>query len=52
MYTFIDILANIKGTVQQDFRPPVCSTFETAWATYHWVKIFSMMILVKFSPSY
>ena len=40
----------LKGTVQRDFRPPFFPSFEPAWATDQWVKIF--LILVKFSPSY
>ena len=40
----------IKGTVQRGFRPPFFSSFEPAWATEQWVKIF--LILVKFSLSY
>ena len=39
-----------KGTVQRDFRPPYFSSFEPAWATDQWVKIFH--ILVKMSTSY
>ena len=39
-----------KGTVQQDFLPPVLSPFEPVWATDQWVNIFS--ILVQISRSY
>ena len=41
---------SVKGTVQRDFWPLVFSSFEPAWATDQWGKIFS--ILVKISLSY
>ena len=40
----------IKGTVQRDFRPPVFSSFELAWVTDQWVKMFSNFVL--FLPRY
>ena len=46
----IILIVAIKGTVQQDFRPPVFSSFQPAWATDQWVKIFSYLVL--FSPRY
>ena len=34
------IKLNFKGTVQQDFRPSVFSSFESAWTAYQLVKIY------------
>ena len=44
------VMVSLKGTVQQDFRPPIFLSFEPAMATDQRVKIFS--ILVKNLQSY
>ena len=40
----------LKGQSNEIFDPQFFSSFEPAWATDQWVKIFS--ILVSFSPRY
>ena len=44
---------HLKGTVQRDFRFPIFSSFQPAWATDQWDKIWSLQSLpVSNSPKY
>ena len=44
-------LSILKETVQRDFLPPFFSSFEPAWATEQWVKIFSILVKIWLSYS-
>ena len=41
---YIESIPLIKDTVQQDFRPLFFSSFEPAWSTDQWVKMFSNFV--------
>ena len=45
---YIESIPLIKDTVQQDFRPLFFSSFEPAWSTDQWVKMF--LNFVSFLP--
>ena len=41
----------LKGQSNEFFGLPVFSSLEPAWATYHWVKIFPILVMISLSYS-